>query len=63
MEKLNKAYKFRLKPNQEQRDLIERTFGSARFIYNRLLADSKVHYETTGKSKIFTPAMYKKEFP
>lgn len=63
MEKLNKAYKFRLKPNQEQRNLIERTFGSARFIYNRLLADSKAHYETTGKSKIFTPAMYKKEFP
>jgi putative transposase len=63
MEKLNKAYKFGLKPNQEQRDLIERTFGSARFIYNILLADSKVHYETTGKSKRFTPAMYKKEFP
>ncbi len=63
MEKLNNAFKFRLKPNQEQTILIEKNFGSSKFVYNRLLADSKKHYEETGKSKILTPAIYKHEFP
>lgn len=62
METLNKAYKFRLQPNKEQIILIEKTFGCARFMYNTLLSASNEHYKETGKSKIFTPASYKKEF-
>jgi len=39
MIKLNKAYKFRLYPNKEQEILINKTIGSARFMYNQLLAE------------------------
>lgn len=54
MEKvINKAYKFRLYPNKEQRILINKTFGCARFIYNHYLAESIEDYENTGKSKTY----------
>jgi len=33
---MNKAFKFRIYPNAEQRVLIGKTFGCARFIYNRM---------------------------
>ena len=32
----NKAYKFRLYPNKEQRIMFEKTFGCVRFIYNKI---------------------------
>ena len=35
----NIAYKFRIYPNKEQRDLFARTFGCVRFIYNQMLSD------------------------
>ncbi|MGM0502244.1 MAG: IS200/IS605 family element RNA-guided endonuclease TnpB [Bacillota bacterium] len=38
---INKAYKFRIYPNQEQQDLIDKTIGCSRFIYNEFLAKSK----------------------
>lgn len=54
MEKvINKAYKFRLYPNKEQRILINKTFGCARFIYNHYLAESIEDYKNTGKSKTY----------
>ena len=31
---MNKAYKFRLYPNQIQKELINKTFGCTRFVYN-----------------------------
>ena len=34
-----KAYKFRLYPNDIQKDLIHKTFGCYRFIYNYFLND------------------------
>ena len=46
--KKQKAYKFRLYPNFEQRILFEKTFGCSRFIWNQMLADRKAHYEKTG---------------
>ena len=58
-----KAYKFRLCPNFEQRVLFEKTFGCARFIWNQMLADRITHYEKTGTSLNNTPAQYKKDFP
>lgn len=43
---MNKAYKFRAYPNTEQRILLSKTFGCARFIYNYYLAKKKELYET-----------------
>lgn len=58
-----KAYKFRLYPNEEQQELINKTFGCARFTFNRILDDAINHYKETKKLKINTPASYKSEFP
>ena len=60
--KKNKAYKFRLMPNKTQANLIERTIGCARFIYNCMLADKIKHYNDTKLSLKNTPAQYKKEY-
>ena len=49
--KTYKAYKFRLYPTDSQRTLIEKTFGSTRFIYNTFLAERKNKYELN-KTKI-----------
>lgn len=56
------AYKYRIYPTQEQAELINKTIGCARFVYNTLLADCKKQYEETGKSKIKTPASLKNEY-
>ncbi|SDH08795.1 Helix-turn-helix domain-containing protein [Aneurinibacillus thermoaerophilus] len=65
----NKAYKFRLYPTQEQEQLLAKTFGCVRFVYNKMLAEWKETYEqfkddkeTLKKKKFPTPAKYKKEF-
>lgn len=39
------TYKFRLYPNKAQENLIQRTFGCARFVYNYYLAERKKRYE------------------
>ena len=40
----NKAIKYRIYPNKEQRDLILKTFGCSRFVYNYMLEESiKAH--------------------
>jgi len=59
---VNKAYKFRLYPNKEQSILIDKTIGSARFIYNKMLSDKIEHYNNTKERLNNTPAQYKKEF-
>ena len=58
----NKAYKFRIYPNTEQKILFAKTFGCVRFIYNRMLADKIKHYEETKQKLNNTPAQYKNEF-
>ncbi|MEI6296308.1 MAG: IS200/IS605 family element RNA-guided endonuclease TnpB [bacterium] len=62
-----KAYRFRLYPNQEQKIYLTKTFGCARFIYNKMLAERIKSYEENKdldiKSvKYPTPAQYKGEF-
>ena len=59
---MNKAYKFRIYPNTEQRIMLAKTFGCVRFIYNRMLSDKIKHYEETKQKLNNTPAQYKKEF-
>jgi hypothetical protein len=58
-----KAYKFRLYPNEEQEQFFAKTFGCSRAIWNMMLADKIKHYEETGEILYNTPAQYKKEFP
>lgn len=65
----NKAYKFRIYPTQEQEQLLAKTFGCVRFIYNKMLAEHKEVYEQSKddkealkKRKFPTPAKYKGEF-
>lgn len=60
---IQKAYKFRLYPNNEQKEYFAKTFGCVRFVYNRMLAEKIAYYEETGKSLTVTPAKYKTEFP
>ena len=45
-----KAFKYRIYPNKEQRELLAKTFGSCRFVYNHYL-DRKINtYQTEQKS-------------
>lgn len=47
---MERSYKFRLYPNKEQENLILRTFGCCRFVYNHYLAQRIKAYQETGKS-------------
>ena len=41
----NKAYKFRIYPNEKQKELIEKTFGCTRFVFNLCLEQSINKYK------------------
>ena len=45
-----KAYKYRIYPNKQQKELIRKTFGCCRFVYNQTLAYKKELYEKEKKS-------------
>lgn len=60
---VNKAYRYRLYPTAEQKIMFAKTFGCARFIYNKMLGDRLDYYKATGKKLNNTPAQYKEEFP
>ena len=49
--KMLKGYVFRMYPTKEQEELINKTIGCARFIYNHFLDDKIKEYKETGKSK------------
>lgn len=46
---VNKAYKFRIYPNQTQQTLINKTFGCSRFVFNHFLEKWNDTYKETGK--------------
>ena len=48
--KLLKAYKYRLYPNKQQMEQIQKTFGCCRFVYNQTLSYRKEMYETKKES-------------
>ncbi len=67
---MNKAYTYRIYRNKEQRELIKKTFGCVRFIYNQMLANRIEIYvkykndrQALKQQKYLTPATYKKEYP
>ena len=43
--KIYKTYKFRLYPNKEQQELINKTLGCTRFIYNTMLYEKETAYK------------------
>jgi len=59
---LNRAFKYRLKPTKEQQVLIQKTFGSCRFIYNKMLEDKINAYNKDKTNLKVTPAKYKSDF-
>lgn len=59
---VNKAFKFRIYPNSEQRELIAKTFGCVRFVYNKMLEEKIAFYKETGQFLKTTPAKYKTEY-
>lgn len=50
---MERAYKFRMYPNKTQRELIAKSFGCSRFVYNYFLAKKIELYKTTGESLTF----------
>ncbi len=49
--KILKGYVFRLYPDKKQEELINKTIGCARFIYNHFLDDKIKEYKIAGKSR------------
>ena len=45
-----KAYKYRIYPNKQQEEQIQKTFGCCRFVYNQTLACRKQKYEDNKES-------------
>ena len=60
--KKNKAYKYRIYPNNEQQILISKTFGCVRFIFYKMLEERIAYYKETGLSYKNSPAKYKKDY-
>ena len=56
------AYKYRIYPNNAQKEFFAKTFGCVRFFYNKSLSDMNDIYESTGKFKNITPASYKEDY-
>lgn len=44
---MEKSYKYRIYPNKKQKEIINKTFGSCRFVYNKYLAKRIELYEQT----------------
>ena len=51
-----KAYKFRLYPDEEQQLLLEKHFGSCRFVWNHFLDSRNKRYVETGKGMSYKDA-------
>lgn len=63
MKKKNKAFKFRVYPDVEQKNYFANAFGCCRFIYNKMLGDKIEAYKNDKQVIYPTPAQYKDEFP
>ena len=56
----NDAAKFRLYPTQEQYNLISKTIGCARYLWNLIIDIALITYEDLGFSLVIQPAEAKK---
>lgn len=50
MKEILKAYKFRIEPSKEQKVLLNKHFGSVRFVFNYFLNQRKEQYQSSKKS-------------
>ena len=59
---VSKCMEFRIKPDEDQKILIWKTFGCNRFVWNHLL-EERISYEKINKGKLLntTPAHLKKD--
>ena len=69
MKLIKRTYRFRLYPNEHQKDLIEKTLGCSRWVYNEFLSICKKEYEKDHNYKINKYELikllpeYKKKYP
>ena len=59
---IRKCFKYRIYPNNEQKEFFAKCFGCVRFFYNKSLSDMNDIYKATGKFKNITPASYKEDY-
>lgn len=60
---VKKAYKYRIYPNNKQKEYFAKCFGCVRFFYNKSLNDMNDIYKSTQKFEDITPAQYKEDYP
>lgn len=58
-----KAYKYRIYPDEAQKEFFEKTFGCCRFVWNKMLEEKLEALRQGKKVPRITPARYKKEYP
>lgn len=61
--KILKGYRFKIYPNEEQKQFFIQTFGCVRFTYNYLLKAAKKPDNRLMEGKVITPAMLKRDYP
>ncbi len=57
------AYKYRIYPNESQKEYFAKCFGCVRFFYNKSLDDMKEYHKAYKDFKNITPATYKSDYP
>ena len=57
-----KAFRYRIYPNEEQKEFFVKTFGCVRFLWNLMLVEKLSAYEKKEKIPRNTPAKYKSEY-
>ena len=60
---IRRAYKYRIYPNNEQKEYFSKCFGCVRFFYNKSLSEMNDIYKATKKYEDITPATYKEDYP
>ncbi|EEK53145.1 hypothetical protein bcere0004_55830 [Bacillus cereus BGSC 6E1] len=60
---INKAYRFRIYPNQAQAILIDKTIGCSRFVFNHFLSLWAHAYKETGKGLTYGTCSAKQTLP
>lgn len=61
--KMLRAYKYRIHPNEKQRELLEKIFGCVRFYWNKALEIKLKALENKEKIPQVLPSQLKKEYP
>ena len=59
---IRRAYKYRIYPNESQKEYFAKCFGCVRFFYNKSLSDMNDIYKANKKYEDITPAHYKEDY-